>query len=480
MTGVLYRLGKLCVRRRVVVLGIWLVIAIGLVAVSHQMGDNTNNNLSLPGTGSQLATDALAGPFAAQSNGSSPIVIHTKSGKLTDSKYAGAINTASSEVAKAANVESAVSPLTSQGASQLSKNQMTGYISVTTKVNPGSLSTEQAQDIIDAASGPLEGSRARGADRRPARTEGVNPVDGVQRADRNHRGDGDPRVHVRNAGGDGAADHHGDLRARLDARDHSDPRSRRLGADGGADAGDDDRPRGRDRLRPVHRHAPFPRHEGRPGHRRVDRSRGRDLRRRGLLRRLDGHDRARVTCRRGDPARDDDGVDGRDRGRRRGARRADTAAGGTGDHRTAYQLAARAGPPPGVTPVRGRPVGQVGARDRLLPVGCRHRRTRDPDPADDPAAVADSRPAGHRRALDLDHRTPGLRPDQRELRAGRQRPAADRGQAGLAGAVVIGFAPRDAPEGRQSRGGGRGGDAGRARQGRDDRVLQRDCDHRAV
>jgi RND superfamily putative drug exporter len=156
MTGVLYRLGKLCARRRVVVLGIWLVVAIGLVAVSHQMGDNTNNDLSLPGTGSQLATDALAGPFAAQSNGSSPIVIHTKSGKLTDSKYASAINTASSDVAKAANVESAVSPLSSQGASQLSKNQMTGYISVTTKVNPGSLSTEQAQDIIDAASGPLK------------------------------------------------------------------------------------------------------------------------------------------------------------------------------------------------------------------------------------------------------------------------------------------------------------------------------------
>ena len=156
MTGVLYRLGKLCVRRRFVVVGIWLLIAIGLVAVSRQMGDNTNNNLSLPGTGSQLATDALAGPFAAQSNGSSPIVIHTKSGKLTDSKYASAINTASSDVAKAANVESAVNPLTSQGASQLSKNQMTGYISVTTKVNPGSLSTEQAQDIIDTALGPLK------------------------------------------------------------------------------------------------------------------------------------------------------------------------------------------------------------------------------------------------------------------------------------------------------------------------------------
>ena len=156
MTAVLYGLGRFCVRRRFVVLGIWVAIAIVLVAVSHQLGDTTNNNLNLPGTGSQLATDALAGPFAAQSNGSSPIVIHTKSGKLTDSKYANAINTATSDVAKAANVYSAVSPLTSQGSSQLAKNQMTGYISVITKVNPGSLSTQQAQDIINAASGPLK------------------------------------------------------------------------------------------------------------------------------------------------------------------------------------------------------------------------------------------------------------------------------------------------------------------------------------
>src|ERR1700722_6262105 len=156
MPGVLYRLAKVCIRRRFVVLGVWVVVAIVLVGVSHQAGETTNNNLSLPGTGSQLATDTLAGPFPTQSYGTTPIVIHTKSGKLTDSKYANAIKTATSDLAKAANVESAVSPLTSQGASQLSKDQMTGYISVTTSVNPGTLSTQQAQDIIDAASGPLK------------------------------------------------------------------------------------------------------------------------------------------------------------------------------------------------------------------------------------------------------------------------------------------------------------------------------------
>src|ERR1700729_2884630 len=146
MTGVLYRIAGFCTRRRFVVLGVWLVAAIALVAVSHQMSDKTNNNLTLPGTGSQSAKDALAGPFGDQSNGTNPIVIHAKSGKLTEAKYATAIGTATSDVAKAANVASAVSPLTPQGAAQLSKDQATGYISVTTSHNPGSLLLAQAQE----------------------------------------------------------------------------------------------------------------------------------------------------------------------------------------------------------------------------------------------------------------------------------------------------------------------------------------------
>ena len=60
MTGILYRLGGVCVRRRFIVLGVWLLLTLALVAVSHRMGDNTNDNLSLPGTDSQHATDALA------------------------------------------------------------------------------------------------------------------------------------------------------------------------------------------------------------------------------------------------------------------------------------------------------------------------------------------------------------------------------------------------------------------------------------
>ena len=156
MTGVLYAIARFCVRRRFVVLAVWVVAAVALVAVSHRFSDSTSDSLKLPGTNSQRATDALNHSFPAQANGSSPIVLHVKSGKLTDSKYSSAVNEAATDVSKAPYVASVVNPLTSQGASALSKDKATGYVSVTTTVSAGQLSVDQAQAIIDAASTPAQ------------------------------------------------------------------------------------------------------------------------------------------------------------------------------------------------------------------------------------------------------------------------------------------------------------------------------------
>ena len=115
MTKILYGVARFAVRGRFLVLGVWLVATVALVAVSHGLGDNTNDNLSLPGTNSQKATDALQKSFPAQANGVSPIVLHAKNGKLTDSQYADAVNQAAADVAKAPHVASVVNPLTPPG-----------------------------------------------------------------------------------------------------------------------------------------------------------------------------------------------------------------------------------------------------------------------------------------------------------------------------------------------------------------------------
>lgn len=156
MTGVLYAVARFCARRRFAVLTVWLIVAIALAVVAGRAGDKTNDNLKLPGTDSQRATDALGKSFPDQANGSSPIVLHVHNGKLTDSQYSSAVNEAAADVAKAKYVASVVNPLTPQGGAALSKDQSTGYLSVTLSVSPGSLSVDDARSIIDAAAKPAQ------------------------------------------------------------------------------------------------------------------------------------------------------------------------------------------------------------------------------------------------------------------------------------------------------------------------------------
>jgi RND superfamily putative drug exporter len=151
MTGVLYRLAHFSVRNRFAVLAVWLLAVVALVVVSHRLGENTNDNLSLPGTDSQRATDALANSFPDQANGSSPIVVHASGGKLTDAKNAEAVEKSAKQIAKESNVASVVSPLSPQGAGALSKDKQTGYFSVTLGVSPGELSVSESEEIIEGA-----------------------------------------------------------------------------------------------------------------------------------------------------------------------------------------------------------------------------------------------------------------------------------------------------------------------------------------
>ena len=130
MTGVLYGIARFCTRHRFSVLAAWVLVAISLVAVSHRLGDTTNDSLTLPGTDSQQAADALGRSFPDQANGTNPIVLHAKTGKLTDSRYSHAVDQAAADVSRAPDVASVVNPLTPQGASALSKDGATGYLSV--------------------------------------------------------------------------------------------------------------------------------------------------------------------------------------------------------------------------------------------------------------------------------------------------------------------------------------------------------------
>jgi putative drug exporter of the RND superfamily len=150
LTPLLYRLGHFCARHSVWVLAVWLVVALAIVGVARSVGQETNDNLSLPGTDSQAASDLLSDKFPDQANGSVPIAFRAPAGtKLSDTKYKKPIERVTKAYGKDPAVTHAVGPFGEQGADQLNKKHTIGYISLNLKDSPSELSIEEAQRIID-------------------------------------------------------------------------------------------------------------------------------------------------------------------------------------------------------------------------------------------------------------------------------------------------------------------------------------------
>ena len=165
MTPLLYRMGHFCARHPVWVLALWLVVALTIVGVARIVGQETNDDLSLPGTDSQAASDLLRDKFPDQANGSVPIAFRAPAGaKLSDTRYKKPIEQVTSAYGKDSAVTHAVGPFSEQGADQLNKKRTIGYISLNLKDSPSELSIEEAQGIISLD--------------RPLEKAGLNPAAG--------------------------------------------------------------------------------------------------------------------------------------------------------------------------------------------------------------------------------------------------------------------------------------------------------------
>src|SRR4051794_12590708 len=136
MTGPLYAIGRFCSRHHWPVIGSWIVLAIALVAISSAAGSKTSENLTLPGTGSTIATELLEENLPEQAYGSNPLVFEAPAGKkLTEPKLAEGIEKTAAALAKLPNVNSAQSPL-QQGSKTISKDQSIAYIPVVLSDGP--------------------------------------------------------------------------------------------------------------------------------------------------------------------------------------------------------------------------------------------------------------------------------------------------------------------------------------------------------
>jgi hypothetical protein len=189
-------------RRKWVVVGARVVLALAVVLLVRTFGSNPSDDLELPGTDSQAATDLLAERFPPQQNGSSPIVFHVDKGRVTNSKNQQAIEDSHQAIVKLPHVASATDPFSQQGASQISKDKGTAFIRVLLVFSGDELTEEIAQEAFDH-----------------------------------------PGVHVRDVASDGPADRVGRRRLACRPLAYRPGRSLRHRADDHAHARPDDRPR---------------------------------------------------------------------------------------------------------------------------------------------------------------------------------------------------------------------------------------------
>ncbi len=177
MTPFLYRIGQLCVRRRAVVLGVWLLVAVGLSLWTQALGGTqVTDNVTLPGTGSQRAMDVVQRGFGSVgANGSNPIVFRAPAGAMvTTPRVRAAVDRVTRALARDPAVLAAVSPFSPAGAVQVSRDRRTAYIALTLRASAAQLTHDEATRLfalmttaqasgLDVAAGGYLGQELSGA-----------------------------------------------------------------------------------------------------------------------------------------------------------------------------------------------------------------------------------------------------------------------------------------------------------------------------
>jgi putative drug exporter of the RND superfamily len=150
VTGPLYAIGRFCCRHHWPTIAAWLLVAVALVVAGQASESRNNDNLTLPGTDSTIATELLEDNLPAQAYGNNPLVIRSTGAPLTSSKYSAAVSETAKRLQAMGDVNSAVDPLSPAGADFLSKDERIAYIPVYLAAGPSELTEDQAQAVLDA------------------------------------------------------------------------------------------------------------------------------------------------------------------------------------------------------------------------------------------------------------------------------------------------------------------------------------------
>jgi RND superfamily putative drug exporter len=142
-------LARWCFRHRRTVLAGWLLLLVATVSIGRLAGTNFSTRFSLPHTQSAEAVALLQKEFPAVSGSSDQIVISAAS--VTDPKVEAQVARMLAEVATLPAVRGVVSPYSTRGADQISKDGQVAFATVSFDGQPGTIPKEDVLRVMRTA-----------------------------------------------------------------------------------------------------------------------------------------------------------------------------------------------------------------------------------------------------------------------------------------------------------------------------------------
>jgi RND superfamily putative drug exporter len=143
-------------RHKFAVIAAWVLLLVGLSALSQVVKSDYNDSFSLPGTGSTTAQDLLTRAVPAQAGDSDTIVWQVSSGTVRSAAIAGRMSAMLKDVAGMPEVAAVVSPYGPHGARQVSANGQIAYATVNFTKQANDLQKADITRVITAAEATRE------------------------------------------------------------------------------------------------------------------------------------------------------------------------------------------------------------------------------------------------------------------------------------------------------------------------------------
>ncbi|NEB03112.1 MMPL family transporter [Streptomyces sp. SID13726] len=144
-------LARWCVRRRLVVVVLWLLALGGVSAGAAVAGSAYSNDYEVPGTESGRATQLLQDGFPDLGGDTDTVVWHVKSGTVRAADVEQTMTDTLEKIADLPGVAAVVSPYDSAGSGLISSDGHTAYATVTFSHSAEDIDKSEARAVVDTA-----------------------------------------------------------------------------------------------------------------------------------------------------------------------------------------------------------------------------------------------------------------------------------------------------------------------------------------